>query len=189
MAVDPDPVDSVAAGSSGSGWSGSDSAVDVPVSFELDIQPILAAHGCNAGACHGKQRGQNGFQLSLLGFDSDFDYNALVHQSRGRRLSVLAPESSLLIQKATAELPHGGGRKIEPHSKSFAKLASWIRQGAPRRLNDHHSVALACISCLLAVLHWFHLSQLSRGLWPLCGVECHLYLFVAGTSLRSRRRR
>lgn len=146
MAVDPDPVDSVAADSSGSGWSGSDSAVDVPVSFELDIQPILAAHGCNAGACHGKQRGQNGFQLSLLGFDSDFDYNALVHQSRGRRLSVLAPESSLLIQKATAELPHGGGRKIEPHSKSFTKLASWIRQGAPRRLNDEprlESVKLA----------------------------------------------
>ena len=39
------------------------------VSFDLDVLPILTAHGCNAGACHGKQRGQNGFQLSLLGFD------------------------------------------------------------------------------------------------------------------------
>jgi hypothetical protein len=47
------------------------------VSFELDVQPILTARGCNAGACHGKQRGQNGFQLSLLGFDSDFDFAAL----------------------------------------------------------------------------------------------------------------
>ena len=47
-----------------------------PISFELDIQPILTANGCNAGACHGKQRGQNGFQLSLLAFDSDFDFAA-----------------------------------------------------------------------------------------------------------------
>src|SRR5262245_46686849 len=37
------------------------------VSFELDVQPILTSRGCNAGACHGKARGQNGFQLSLLG--------------------------------------------------------------------------------------------------------------------------
>ena len=117
-----------------------ESKVIPPVSFELDVQPILSAHGCNAGACHGKQRGQNGFQLSLLGFDSDFDYDALVHQARGRRLSVLTPESSLLLLKATAELSHGGGRKIEPDSKSFATLAEWIRQGAPRRLDDEPSL-------------------------------------------------
>ena len=42
--------------------------------FELDVMPVLTAAGCNAGACHGKSRGQNGFQLSLLGFDPDFDY-------------------------------------------------------------------------------------------------------------------
>ncbi|MEC7409407.1 MAG: hypothetical protein VYB72_11385, partial [Planctomycetota bacterium] len=48
-----------------------------PVSFELDIQPILSAYGCNSGPCHGTQRGQNGFQLSLLGVDSDFDQAAL----------------------------------------------------------------------------------------------------------------
>src|SRR5215210_3791817 len=28
--------------------------------FERDIEPILARAGCNAGACHGKARGQNG---------------------------------------------------------------------------------------------------------------------------------
>lgn len=114
--------------------------VETPVSFELDVQPILAAHGCNAGACHGKQRGQNGFQLSLLGFDSNFDYDAIVRQARGRRLTIRSPESSLLVQKATAELPHGGGRKIEVGSKAYATLTAWIRQGAPRRLADEPSV-------------------------------------------------
>src|SRR5438477_82103 len=52
-------------------------AADRPVTYERDVLPILTRAGCNAGACHGKARGQNGFQLSLLGFDRDFDYNAL----------------------------------------------------------------------------------------------------------------
>jgi hypothetical protein len=37
------------------------------ITFELDVLPVLTAAGCNQGACHGKSRGQNGFQLSLLG--------------------------------------------------------------------------------------------------------------------------
>src|SRR6185436_11970960 len=53
---------------------------DLAVTFEKDVQPILARFGCNAGACHGKARGQNGFQLSLLGFDNDFDYAALTQE-------------------------------------------------------------------------------------------------------------
>ena len=46
------------------------------INFELDVMPILTVAGCNGGPCHGKSRGQNGFQLSLLGFDADFDFNA-----------------------------------------------------------------------------------------------------------------
>ncbi|NND96015.1 MAG: DUF1553 domain-containing protein [Pirellulaceae bacterium] len=105
-----------------------------PVSFELDIQPILTAKGCNAGACHGKQRGQNGFQLSLLGFDSDFDYNALARNGRGRRLTLASPESSLLMQKATATIPHGGGAKIKVDSSEYKTMVAWIAQGAVRRV-------------------------------------------------------
>ena len=36
---------------------------DKPVTFELDVQPILVAQGCSAGSCNGKSRGQNGFPL------------------------------------------------------------------------------------------------------------------------------
>ncbi len=104
------------------------------ISFELDIQPILSALGCNSGPCHGKQRGQNGFQLSLLGFDSDFDYNAVVREARGRRIFPAVPAASLLIQKATAELPHGGGRRMEVGSEPYQTLLHWIAQGAPRRV-------------------------------------------------------
>src|SRR5215831_18784447 len=103
------------------------------VSFELDVQPILTARGCNQGACHGKSRGQNGFQLSLLAFDPDFDFAALTQQARGRRVFPAAPERSLLLQKATAALPHGGGVRIEPGSPEHDLVLQWISAGAPRR--------------------------------------------------------
>ena len=104
------------------------------VSFELDVQPVLAAYGCNAGACHGKQRGQNGFQLSLLGFDSDFDFAAVTREARGRRIFPAAPEQSLLLRKATAELPHGGGKRFDVGSDAYQILVHWIEQGAGRRV-------------------------------------------------------
>src|ERR1700675_1551723 len=76
-----------------------DSPSDPTPRFELDVVPILTRLGCNAGACHGKARGQNGFQLSLLGFYPDFDYAALTQEARGRRVFPAAPEKSLLLKK------------------------------------------------------------------------------------------
>ncbi|MCP4885851.1 MAG: DUF1553 domain-containing protein [Planctomycetaceae bacterium] len=104
------------------------------VSFELDVLPVLTAHGCNAGACHGKQRGQNGFQLSLLAFDPDFDFHSLVRESRGRRLFPASPSDSLLLRKATGQVPHGGGQQIEIGSSDYETLLNWIAQAAPRRI-------------------------------------------------------
>ena len=40
-----------------------------PISFERQITPLLTKAGCNGGACHGKAEGQNGFKLSVFGFD------------------------------------------------------------------------------------------------------------------------
>ena len=111
-----------------------------PVSFQLDVQPILAASGCNTGACHGKQRGQNGFQLSLLGFDSDFDFHSLTQDTRGRRIFPAVPSQSLLLRKATAEVPHGGGRRFTTDSNSYQTLHQWIRQGTPRSVPDEPSL-------------------------------------------------
>lgn len=117
-------------------WPAGSAGAARPISFELDVQPIMTAHGCNMGACHGKQRGQNGFQLSLLGFDSDFDFKSLARDARGRRLFPAAPEESLLLRKATAELPHGGGRRVTIDSPAYQTLLHWIAQGAPRAAPD-----------------------------------------------------
>jgi len=115
-------------------------AADRPT-FERDIEPVLTRAGCNAGACHGKARGQNGFQLSLLGFDADSDFAAIATEARGRRVFPAAPERSLLLVKATAQVPHGGGRKLEPGSPFAEALRSWIAAGMPRTPPDAPKLA------------------------------------------------
>src|SRR4029077_780310 len=102
------------------------------VTFELDVVPILTRLGCNAGACHGKARGQNGFQLSLLGFYPDFDYAAITQEARGRRVSPATPVASLLLKKAAGLVPHGGGKRLEPNGPYYELLLQWIADGMPR---------------------------------------------------------
>lgn len=108
----------------------------VSVTFERDIEPILTRAGCNAGACHGKASGQNGFKLSLLGFDPEFDHTAIARDGGSRRVLRAMPERSLLLQKATAQIPHGGGRRIEPTGPFYQTLYRWIAGGLPRTASD-----------------------------------------------------
>ncbi|MEE3284231.1 MAG: DUF1549 domain-containing protein, partial [Planctomycetota bacterium] len=105
-----------------------------PVDFERDILPIFTRFGCNAGSCHGKQAGQNGFKLSLLAFDADFDFDALTKEGRGRRIFSVDPERSLLLSKPTGRNPHGGGKRLEPDGPEYRRLLTWIRAGMPRRV-------------------------------------------------------
>jgi len=102
-----------------------------PVSFEEQVLPILAKAQCSSGSCHGKAEGQNGFKLTVFGFDPALDYDAIVKDSRGRRISPAAPEQSLLLLKAAAVVPHGGGLRIEPASLPYRRLARWMSDGAP----------------------------------------------------------
>ena len=106
-------------------------SADRPVDFANDIVPIFSRFGCNSGGCHGKASGQNGFRLSLFGFDPAFDYQALVQQARGRRVFPAAPERSLLLLKATGQVPHGGGRRFEVESEPYRQLVQWVRAGMP----------------------------------------------------------
>ncbi|MBT5883409.1 MAG: DUF1553 domain-containing protein [Planctomycetaceae bacterium] len=101
-----------------------------PISFRRDIQPILTKAACNSGGCHGKADGQNGFKLSLFGFDDEFDFAAVVKAARGRRVNISAPDRSLFLRKATGDLPHGGGRKIETSGLWYARILRWLREGA-----------------------------------------------------------
>jgi len=104
---------------------------DVPVNFPNQIVPIFTKLGCNSGGCHGKASGQNGFRLSLLGFEPAEDYEHLVKEARGRRLFPAAPDRSLVLLKATATIPHGGGKRLDVDCDDYRLLVRWITQGMP----------------------------------------------------------
>ncbi|MSQ95266.1 MAG: DUF1553 domain-containing protein [Gemmataceae bacterium] len=101
-----------------------------PVSFETQIMPILSKAGCNGGGCHGKAEGKNGFKLSIFGFDPDADYESLMLETRGRRIFPAAPDSSLMLLKATGKIAHGGGRRITSDSLHYQRVRRWIAEGA-----------------------------------------------------------
>ncbi len=101
-----------------------------PLGFVNDVAPILTKASCNSGACHAKAgNGQNGFRLSLLGFEPQEDYEHIVKEGRGRRVFPAAPEQSLLILKAANIVPHGGGKRLDPNSESYQRLVRWIGEG------------------------------------------------------------
>lgn len=104
---------------------------DLPINFANEVVPLFTKHGCNGGGCHGKASGQNGFRLSLLGFEPTEDYEFLTKEARGRRLFPMAPDRSLLLQKAVAAVPHGGGQRIDPDSPPYRVIQRWISQGMP----------------------------------------------------------
>ncbi len=112
-----------------------------PVNFPNQIVPIFTKAGCNGGGCHGKSSGQNGFRLSLLGFEPSEDYEHLVKEARGRRLFPAAPDRSLLLLKGTATLPHGGGKRLEVGSDDYKLLVRWIAQGMPYGKTNDPTVA------------------------------------------------
>jgi hypothetical protein len=106
--------------------------------FAEDIVPIFTRLGCNTGGCHGKADGQNGFHLSLFGYDRAGDFQALARDAGQRRLSRLVPEESLFLGKITGTVAHGGGRRVTPGSPEYKMLLAWVREGAPERRGKTH---------------------------------------------------
>ena len=104
---------------------------NLPLNFTNQIVPIFTKQGCNSGGCHGKLAGQNGFRLSLLGFEPDLDFVTLVKEGRGRRLFPANPDASLFLMKATGRSPHGGGKKMDPESDEYKLVRRWIAAGMP----------------------------------------------------------
>src|SRR4051794_20854260 len=100
-------------------------------SFKLDVMPVLMAAGCNSGSCHGSARGQDGFRLSLFGYDPDGDYFRLTREMPTRRLNLAQPHESLLLLKATGAVPHTGGARFGSDSPYYKALRRWIEAGAP----------------------------------------------------------
>jgi hypothetical protein len=102
-----------------------------PLSFRLDVMPVLMRAGCNTGSCHGAARGKDGFRLSLFGFDPDGDHYRLTRELPGRRVNLAVPADSTLLQKGAGQVPHTGGQLFTPETELYQTLHTWIAAGAP----------------------------------------------------------
>jgi WD40 repeat protein len=98
-------------------------------SFIRDVLPVLSKAGCNAGSCHAKPDGQNGFKLTVFSFDPKSDYRNIVQNARSRRVFPASPAESLILLKATDTIPHEGGERFAKDSDAYRTLDRWIRGG------------------------------------------------------------
>lgn len=110
--------------------------VDRPVSFKLDVMPVITKAGCNTGSCHGAARGKDGFNLSLFGFDPNGDHYRITREQPGRRIDLAVPEASLFVEKAIGAVPHTGGKRFDADSKLNQIIVEWIGNGTPQDPQD-----------------------------------------------------
>ena len=122
------------------------------VSFRNHVQPVLAKMACSSGACHGAAAGQNGFRLSLRGYDDEGDYLSLTRHAIGRRIIPSDPGRSLLLLKPTGAVPHKGGTKFDTDSVEYRILSEWIAAGAPGPKKDDPRIERIEITPRLVVL-------------------------------------
>lgn len=102
-----------------------------PISFRLDVLPVFAKAGCNNGSCHGSARGQDGFNLSLFGFDPVGDHQRITTEQPGRRVNLADTERSLLLTKSIGAVPHTGGKLFDKDHAFYHTLRGWLDAGAP----------------------------------------------------------
>ncbi len=116
----------------------------LPIDFRTAVVGALSRGGCNQGACHGSPNGKNGFRLSLRGFDPDVDYRFLTRDVFNRRVNRNAPESSLLLLKASGRVAHQGGSRFHENDPAYQTLVQWVTEGcrdsAERRKLDRLEV-------------------------------------------------
>jgi hypothetical protein len=102
---------------------------ELPISFRNDLMPVLMKAECNR--CHGSARGQDGFRLSLWGFDPEGDHFRITREIPGRRINLAVPEESLLLTKSDGEASHTGGKRFEKGSPLYQTMLAWLKAGAP----------------------------------------------------------
>lgn len=108
----------------------SNSATIQPIGFETGALVALSKQNCSSGACHGSPSGKGGFRLSLRAYDPVLDQLTLLREETGRRVNILEPEASLLLEKPLMKVVHGGGVQIRKDDAAYQVLKQWIAEGA-----------------------------------------------------------
>jgi hypothetical protein len=118
----------------GGGWAAeSDGGGKFPPDnprFSRHVIPLFSRLGCNAGTCHGKVKGENGFRLSLFGVEPAQDHNNLLREFAARRVNLSNVDASLLLLKPSGAISHGGGKLLDVGGPEYQLLHHWLAQGA-----------------------------------------------------------
>ena len=93
---------------------------DLPINFPNQVMPLFTKYSCNGGGCHGKSGGQNGFRLSLLGFEPKEDYEYLVKE--GPRPPALSRRARSEPAAAEGDRPPAARRRPADRAR-FAGLS------------------------------------------------------------------
>lgn len=109
--------------------SGVAARADEPL-FGREIVPIFYKLGCSSGTCHGSFSGKGGFRLSLFASDPEADYREVRGYS-DRRVNVQSPDDSLLLQKPTGRVSHGGSLRLRANGDEYRMIRKWIEAGMP----------------------------------------------------------
>jgi len=98
---------------------------DAPPARFLDQRRVI-----NGGGCHAR-RAVRTAQDSLLGFEPKSITRRWSRKRAGGASFRPAPDYSLLLRKATGQLPHGGGKRMEVGSDEYKLIRRWIAAGMP----------------------------------------------------------
>ena len=102
-----------------------------PVDFQSEIVPLLSRHGCNAGGCHGKASGQNGFKLSLFGFDAASTTTRSPSAAAGGGSLPRLPTRACSCQSARQAFRTAAAGESSRRAKPYQIMRAWIAAGAP----------------------------------------------------------
>ncbi len=101
-------------------------------SFTKHVVPLFNRVGCSNRTCHGSFQGQNGFRLSLFGYDPALDHRELTaDEGGGPRVNVKDADASLALLKPLGDVFHKGGTRLKKSSWQHRLLREWIAAGAP----------------------------------------------------------
>ncbi len=106
-----------------------ETATEEAPSFRRHVVPLVGRLGCNGRACHGSFQGQGGFRLSLFGYDFDADLQAMTTGDQPR-VNRESPEQSLILQKPTMQVDHGGEERMKKDSWAYHLMLKWVQSGA-----------------------------------------------------------
>lgn len=105
-------------------------AAPKPIAFENEVLVALSKQNCNSGACHGSPSGKGGFRLSLRAFDAQLDSLTMTQEEFGRRVNLMEPEKSILLEKPLMIVAHGGGQQLRKSNVAYEVIRDWIASGA-----------------------------------------------------------